>query len=91
MNTFSLPRKQDASTYRCQKCLQYGHYTYECTGKRKYTYRASRTKTLKKVKVDEVQEAVRPSPSELLRAVAKAKKAKKRLKKTVPLSLDSDS
>lgn len=43
-------RQQDASSYRCQKCLQYGHFTYECTGKRKYLYRPSRTKILKKKK-----------------------------------------
>ena len=41
-------RKQDAGTYTCQKCLQKGHYTYECSGKRKYLYRPSRTKFLKK-------------------------------------------
>ena len=81
---FSPRRKQDASTYRCQKCLQYGHYTYECTGKRKYTYRASRTKELKKAKVEQepaVQETARPSPLELLKAAARAKKVKKARKR----------
>ncbi|ELT94271.1 hypothetical protein CAPTEDRAFT_139322, partial [Capitella teleta] len=33
---------------RCQKCLQVGHWTYTCTGKRKYVERMSRTKELKK-------------------------------------------
>ncbi|XP_048459692.1 zinc finger CCHC domain-containing protein 10 isoform X2 [Rhincodon typus] len=33
---------------RCQKCLEYGHWTYECTGKRKYLHRPSRTVQLKK-------------------------------------------
>ncbi|XP_057216222.1 zinc finger CCHC domain-containing protein 10 isoform X2 [Triplophysa rosa] len=33
---------------RCQKCLEYGHWSYECTGKRKYLYRPSRTTELKK-------------------------------------------
>ncbi|KTF71444.1 hypothetical protein cypCar_00049326 [Cyprinus carpio] len=33
---------------RCQKCLEYGHWSYECTGKRKYLYRPSRTAELKK-------------------------------------------
>lgn len=32
----------------CQKCLEYGHWTYECTGKRKYLHRESRTQQLKK-------------------------------------------
>jgi len=50
-----LFRKQDAGTYTCQKCLKKGHFTYECTGKRKYVYRPSRTKELKKRKLDQVQ------------------------------------
>lgn len=33
---------------RCQKCLEYGHWSYECTGKRKFVHRDSRTKTLNK-------------------------------------------
>ncbi|CAG9856506.1 unnamed protein product [Phyllotreta striolata] len=33
---------------RCQKCLEYGHWSYECKGKRKYLHRTSRTKLLKK-------------------------------------------
>ncbi|XP_043925200.1 zinc finger CCHC domain-containing protein 10 isoform X1 [Protopterus annectens] len=33
---------------RCQKCLEFGHWTYECTGKRKYLHRASRTVELNK-------------------------------------------
>ncbi|KAL7989189.1 hypothetical protein Chor_011855, partial [Crotalus horridus] len=33
---------------RCQKCLEFGHWTYECTGKRKYLYRPSRTAEFKK-------------------------------------------
>ncbi|XP_055155477.1 zinc finger CCHC domain-containing protein 10 isoform X5 [Symphalangus syndactylus] len=33
---------------RCQKCLEFGHWTYECTGKRKYLHRPSRTAELKK-------------------------------------------
>ena len=43
-------RQQDASSYRCQKCLQYGHFTYECKGKRKYLYRPSRSKVMNKKK-----------------------------------------
>ncbi|XP_053699344.1 zinc finger CCHC domain-containing protein 10-like [Sabethes cyaneus] len=33
---------------RCQKCLEYGHWSYECKGKRKYVHRSSRTQMLKK-------------------------------------------
>ncbi|CAG0915582.1 unnamed protein product [Notodromas monacha] len=38
----------DKSTVRCQKCLEFGHWTYECKGKRKYVHRASRSTLLKK-------------------------------------------
>ncbi|XP_028166309.1 zinc finger CCHC domain-containing protein 10 [Ostrinia nubilalis] len=33
---------------RCQKCLQYGHWSYECKGKRKILVRPSRTQVMKK-------------------------------------------
>lgn len=33
---------------RCQKCLEYGHWSYQCTGKRKYVHRSSRTQQLKR-------------------------------------------
>lgn len=36
------------ATTRCQKCLEYGHYSFECKGKRKYLHRPSRTTQLKK-------------------------------------------
>ena len=43
-----------AENFKCQKCLEIGHFTFECTGKRKYTYRPSRTKEMvKKMKKDE--------------------------------------
>ena len=56
-------REQDAGTYTCQKCLQKGHYTYECTGKRKYLYRPSRTKFLKKKQKLDALQAQQPPPS----------------------------
>lgn len=37
---------------RCQKCLEYGHWTYQCTGKRKYLHRSSRTQLLKRMKTN---------------------------------------
>merc|ERR1739838_1188500 len=46
-----LPKKAaDASTekIRCQKCLEMGHWTYECKGEKKYVHRDSRTKMLKR-------------------------------------------
>lgn len=33
---------------RCQKCLEYGHWTYECKGKRKFADRPTRTTLLKR-------------------------------------------
>eukprot|EP00800_Vazella_pourtalesii_P022669 TRINITY_DN894_c0_g1_i1.p1 TRINITY_DN894_c0_g1~~TRINITY_DN894_c0_g1_i1.p1 ORF type:complete len:144 (+),score=16.28 TRINITY_DN894_c0_g1_i1:52-483(+) len=45
----NLSRKkliQDSSRYKCQKCLQIGHYTYQCTNKRSYASRVTRTKLL---------------------------------------------
>ena len=42
---------------RCQKCLEMGHWTYECKGQRKYVHRDSRTQKLKRT----VQEAQKKS------------------------------
>lgn len=41
-------REANKQHVRCQKCLEMGHWTYECTGKRKYVHRPSRTTELKK-------------------------------------------
>ncbi|XP_037664935.1 zinc finger CCHC domain-containing protein 10-like [Choloepus didactylus] len=41
-------REANKQHVRCQKCLEFGHWTYECTGKRKYLHRTSRTAELKK-------------------------------------------
>ena len=37
-----------AENFRCQKCLEVGHYTYECQGTRKYVSKPSRTVILKR-------------------------------------------
>ena len=39
---------QNAENYRCQKCLEVGHFTYECQGDRKYVAKTSRTVMLKR-------------------------------------------
>ena len=39
---------QNAENYRCQKCLELGHFTYECKGDRRYVARTSRTVILKR-------------------------------------------
>lgn len=41
-------RQEQAGNQRCQKCLQVGHWTYECNNKRKYLQRDSRTVVMKK-------------------------------------------
>ena len=38
----------ETKNQRCQKCLEYGHWTYECKNERKYVHRDSRTQTLKR-------------------------------------------
>ncbi len=47
-----LPKKASlaaaAESARCQKCLERGHWTYECRNSRKYLHRDSRTATLKR-------------------------------------------
>jgi len=37
-----------AATVQCQKCLEKGHWTYECKNEKKYLYRPSRTKEMNK-------------------------------------------
>lgn len=45
---FILFISQNKENVRCQKCLEMGHWTYECSGKRKYVHRPSRISTLNK-------------------------------------------
>ena len=37
-----------SENFRCQKCLEVGHFTYECKGERKYVSKTSRTVILKR-------------------------------------------
>ena len=37
---------QDSRNYKCQKCLLIGHFTYQCTNKRTYSSRVTRSKLL---------------------------------------------
>ncbi|XP_045431439.1 zinc finger CCHC domain-containing protein 10-like [Pipistrellus kuhlii] len=53
---FQIARRQAEANkqhVRCQKCLEFGHWTYECTGKRKYLHRPSRTELKKALKEKE--------------------------------------
>lgn len=37
----------DPSNYQCQRCLQRGHFSYQCKGERVYRARASRTQEVR--------------------------------------------
>ena len=37
----------NSSNQQCQKCLQFGHWTYECKNQRAYVFRPSKTMQLK--------------------------------------------
>ncbi|XP_043838372.1 LOW QUALITY PROTEIN: zinc finger CCHC domain-containing protein 10 [Dromiciops gliroides] len=73
---------------RCQKCLEFGHWTYECTGKRKYLHRPSRTAELKKALKEKenrllLQQSIGETNTE--------KKTKKKRSKSVTSSSSSSS
>ncbi|XP_067946581.1 zinc finger CCHC domain-containing protein 10-like [Watersipora subatra] len=70
-----------SATVQCQKCQEKGHWTYECTNERKYLYRPSRTKEMKK-----------DLKRRQLEKVVSAKKAAQRAsKRTVAGKLKKDS
>ncbi|KAJ3619824.1 hypothetical protein MTP99_005479 [Tenebrio molitor] len=70
---------------RCQKCLEYGHWSYECKGQRKYLHRSSRTHQLRKrMKLCEEKAALKNSVD------SKSKGADKKKSKTESSS-NSDS
>ena len=48
MGEFCFSVAEESKSQRCQKCLEIGHWTYECKGQRKYVHRDSRTQTLKR-------------------------------------------
>ena len=45
MKKYTLKEKEGKQ--QCQRCLQYGHWTYECINKPVYLYRPSRTQLFK--------------------------------------------
>ncbi|XP_066252624.1 zinc finger CCHC domain-containing protein 10-like [Euwallacea similis] len=73
---------------RCQKCLEYGHWSYECKGKRKYVHRSSRSQILKK-RLKEREEAISQGAS-VKNKGAQSKKLKK-TESSSSSSSDSDS
>ncbi|XP_077121977.1 zinc finger CCHC domain-containing protein 10 isoform X1 [Ranitomeya variabilis] len=74
---------------RCQKCLEMGHWSYECTGKRKYLYRPSRTVELKRtLKEKEARLLLGQSSGN---SIQEAKMRKKRSKSVTSSSSSSSS
>ncbi|XP_029439536.1 zinc finger CCHC domain-containing protein 10 isoform X1 [Rhinatrema bivittatum] len=82
-------REANKQHTRCQKCLEFGHWTYECTGKRKYLHRPSRTTELKKtLKENETRLMLQQSIAE---STVERKTKKKRSKSVTSSSSDSSS
>uniref|UniRef100_A0A224XWZ2 Putative zinc finger cchc domain-containing protein 10 n=1 Tax=Panstrongylus lignarius TaxID=156445 RepID=A0A224XWZ2_9HEMI len=64
------PKPASLQTPKCQKCLESGHWTYECKGKRKFLHRSSRSSLLnKRMKVLEDKEKDIPSSGKQKRIV----------------------
>ncbi|KAG9061347.1 hypothetical protein KI688_007325 [Linnemannia hyalina] len=72
------------ATQQCQKCLEFGHYTYECKAERAYKARPTRTqqlkKPLKRVEV-EVPEEFLPKREGLAAKILKDKEAERKKNK----------
>ncbi|GAX74791.1 hypothetical protein CEUSTIGMA_g2238.t1 [Chlamydomonas eustigma] len=89
--------QQNKGIQRCQKCLQFGHFTFECKNEAAYTARPSRTQQLKNPKLRQGFLSAEDLPPELnpdLKKAAKEKKQKKRGRSPSPSSSsssDSDS
>ncbi|GAA5798024.1 zinc knuckle-domain-containing protein [Helicostylum pulchrum] len=45
---FANSSKKASTATQCQKCLEHGHWTYECKKERSYKVRPTRTQQLKK-------------------------------------------
>lgn len=88
---------RDLTTVRCQKCLDYGHYTYECQNKRKVLLRDSRTKILNKnldnplKRKIEVAESCPKSAKKIVRKESKSKTKKKKSSGSDSSSSSSES
>ncbi|XP_026474355.1 zinc finger CCHC domain-containing protein 10-like [Ctenocephalides felis] len=75
---------------RCQKCLEYGHWSYQCTGKRKYLHRDSRTQLLrKKIRDMENKNQINKLPAEVDEKVQSGENDSKQLKKKVNSKIKS--
>ncbi|CAD8066376.1 unnamed protein product [Paramecium primaurelia] len=78
---------EDAAAVRCQRCLKYGHLTYECKNENVYLYRPSRTMQFKEKQLQ--YELNSEKPPEVPDAFDGD--WKRSTKKKVPLEVSSDS
>ncbi|KAF9923493.1 hypothetical protein BGZ67_009810 [Mortierella alpina] len=80
----SASRAKAPATQQCQKCLEFGHYTYTCTAERIYKARPTRTqqlkKPLKRIEV-EVPEEFLPKKKGLAAKILKDKEDERKKKK----------
>ncbi|KAF9182576.1 hypothetical protein BGZ51_004662 [Haplosporangium sp. Z 767] len=81
----SANRAKAPPTQQCQKCLEFGHYTYDCTGERTYKPRPTRTqqlkKPLKRMEI-EVPEEFLPKKKGLAAKILKDKEEERKKKKS---------
>ncbi|KAF8926408.1 zinc knuckle-domain-containing protein [Dissophora ornata] len=81
----SSSRSKAPATQQCQKCLEYGHYTYDCKAERVYKPRPTRTqqlkKPLKRIEV-EVPEEFLPKKKGLAEKILKDKEDERKKKKS---------
>lgn len=92
MNSNGIKVIKKANPYpqgmRCQKCLEIGHWSYECKGKRKYLHRSSRTSQFKKALRMQEQIDVKEQKTEIKKCRGPKKK---KLRKESSSSSDTNS
>ncbi|KAF9347014.1 hypothetical protein BGX34_003468, partial [Mortierella sp. NVP85] len=82
--SLSASRAKAPATQQCQKCLEFGHYTYDCKAERVYKPRPTRTQQLKKpIKRPQVEvpEEFLPKKKGLAAKILKEKDDKKKKSK----------
>ncbi|CAF0996935.1 unnamed protein product [Didymodactylos carnosus] len=72
--------QQPNGVIQCQKCLEKGHWTYQCTKKRKYTERPSRTQILEK-RIKQLKQAQEDTKEKESKEKADELKQKERMAK----------
>ncbi|CAO3654756.1 unnamed protein product [Mucor hiemalis] len=90
--------KKAATTTQCQKCLEHGHWTYECKKDRSYRVRPTRTQQLKKpIKLyepelpEELQDNRQGLAAKILKKKEKERHSKKKRSRSYSSSSDSSS